>query len=74
MQPYLIASPDHVICLFDSFKLGLVQLSYFTSLELFSDLTTYYLFDNVSSVENIIILSHLFVVYYNIIIFGIMTT
>ena len=71
MQPYWIASLDHVICSIGSFELVWVQPvvpAAITSLELFCVLTMCYFSDNVSSKENIKILWLIFMFYYGDII------
>ena len=70
MQPYLIASLDHVICSIGSFELVIptVVPAAITSLELFCVLNMCYFFDSVFSKENIKILWLIFMFYYSDII------
>ena len=70
MQPYLIASLDHVICSIGSFELVWVQPSFPLPLRHWnSQCLDHVLFsDNVSSKENIKILWLIFMFYYGDII------
>ena len=72
MQPYLIASLDHVICSIGSFELVWVQPSFPPPLRHWNSsvcvLTMCYFSDNVSSKENIKILWLIFMFYYSDII------